>query len=1461
MSERDPVAGTAHQRPRALPAPVFANATSSGTCVVAIGASAGGLHACKRFLAAIPANSGMAFILVQHLDPTHASMLVELLGETSLIPVLQAAEGMPLQPDHLYVIPPGVYLAVRAGALHLSKPREPHGARLAFDFLLRSLAADAASRAICVILSGSGADGTTGIVAIKQAGGLVIVQMPEEAGYDGMPRSAIATGLVDFVLPVDDIAEALVKYQKTLEAPLRSAELTKIIALLRDKTPHDFTAYKTGTLERRIARRIGLAGIAPGDADAYLRILQQDPAERDRLASDLLINVTSFFRDPKIFSIFQGFIPDLITACAGRPIRIWVAGCSTGEETYSLAILFQEQILAAGTRTALQIFASDVDAAAVATARDGFYPSSIEAEVTPARLARFFTKEEHGYRITPELRGNIVFAVQDVLADPPFSKLDVISCRNLMIYLRPPAQANLISIFNFALRHNGMLLLGSAETIGNADAMFTTLSKPARLYRKISSANASSFTAPTGRSEPLRALGRTGAELAASRGRDLAEICRRLVLDAYAPAAILVNPRLESLYSFGPTERYLRVAPGYPTHDVTAMIRPAYRTRFKAAVAEAVKTNLRVSLAGGRALRDGLSIPFNIEVTPVLHDGTKFLLICFIDQPKPDRRLSGKPAADSTALRALEEELGAARRDLQAALQSVEASAQEQNAIREEALSINEEYQSTNEELLTSKEELQSLNEELTALNSQLQETLERSRMTANDLQNVLFSTDVATLFLDADLNIRFFTPATKSLFTLIPGDLGRPLADLHPLATDDALQADANLVLKNATPIAREVQTQNGDWYNRRILPYRTHDNHVAGVVITFTDITERKAIAANLLAAQLNAEQANITKSRFLAAASHDLRQPMQTLTLLNGLLEKVVEGKQATALLKKLGETTDAMTGILNTLLDINQIDAGIIKAEIVSYQLDELLPRLGREFSDLAQARGLTFKLVTSALHIRTDPRILEQMLRNLLSNAVKYTSHGRVLMGCRRHGKMLAIEIWDTGLGIPETELKAIFEEYHQVDNTARERSRGLGLGLSIVRRLGALLDHRVAVRSIPEKGSVFTIEVAIAQPPFEPLSAPSVPREKPASRPATTGTILVIEDDPDIRQLLEIFLTEEGHHVAVARDGEAAFALIRAGTIRPDLILADYNLPNGVDGLQVVTTLRTMLLKPVSVIIVTGDISTDTMRRIAATDCRQVNKPMKLVELNDVIQQALRNAALAQNPSQPASFASGDIIYVVDDDEAILDSMRMVFEAEQHPVEVFADGETFLKTAPFHNGGCVLLDAKLPGISGFEVLAQLQTLHPHLPAIMMTGQGDVKTAVLAMKIGAVDFVEKPVRNADLIACVDRIFEQSKNRSAHSTYQDKAAAQIASLTARQRQVMELVLSGQASKNIAADLGISQRTVENHRASIMEKTGTRSIPELVRLAIAAAETSPDTKVELKPDTKAEPKPEIG
>ncbi len=866
--------------------------------VVGIGASAGGLEPLGLLLDSLPDESGMAFIVVQHLDPTHDSLLVELLSHHTRMTVGEAVDGVPVVPNHVYVIPPGRYLSVEAGRLKLTPPPARRGGRLPFDHTLLSLATAYAANAVAVVLSGNGADGSLGLAAVSDGSGLVIAQAPDEAAHPAMPQNAIATGRVDLCLPIAAMAEALVTYSIQMaetDAPQRAAAvkppegLAEIVELLRTRTPHDYSLYKTGTIQRRIERRMTLRSIKAGDLAAYLHILRNDAAELLQLAKDLLIHVTGFFRDPATFAMLSDkVIPAMLkTHPAGTPVRVWSVGCSTGEEAYSLAMVIYEALESAGLHHKVQVFASDADPDAIAMARDGFYATTIETSVSPERLSRFFSREDGGYRVLPYLRSTIVFTVQNVLSDPPFSRLDLVSCRNVLIYLGPEAQAKALALFHFALVPAGVLMLGSSETPGSIAGRFDIVSKSQRLFRKAGPTSPRDLSFLQSPWAGMRAPDQAGAPDQRRGHTVFADICRQWALDSYAPAVVLLNDKNECLYKLGPVQRYLAVPEGQSTSDILAMasgaVRPALRSALRQASRifsgsvdgeETSPVRAKASYPGNPVGSDGTVI----EVRAARKNNQLFFLVSFLEARDTGAVVDDLPGGqDIDRARAVDLELASTRTELESVLRAFERANEEQMAINEEASSASEEYQSANEELLTSQEELQSLNEELTALNSQLQETLDRQRTTASDLQNVLYSTNVATLFLDRDLNIRFFTPMTRSIFRIIATDIGRPLSDLHSLALDSELAADAASVLDHHLPVDREVETSTGLWFLRRVMPYLTDSDGVDGVVITFTDITERNRVAAALRLAKQQADLANTAKTRFLGAASHDLRQPL--------------------------------------------------------------------------------------------------------------------------------------------------------------------------------------------------------------------------------------------------------------------------------------------------------------------------------------------------------------------------------------------------------------------------------------------------------------------------------------------------------------------------------------------------------------------------------------------------------
>ncbi|MGA3000782.1 MAG: chemotaxis protein CheB [Acetobacteraceae bacterium] len=1438
-----------HARPRTTAQPVRRprapgkRALATGEAnfpVVGLGASAGGLEAFRTLLEALPSRSGMAFILVQHLDPTYASRLVDLLAPHTPMPVLEARQDMPLQPDHVYVIPPGHFLAADNRGFRLSLPPDRHSVRMSFDFLLQSLAAAFRERAVCIVLSGTGNDGSAGAQAVKHAGGLVIAQEPQEAEFDGMPRAVIATGAADLVLPVAKMPDAIARYgghryvrsgESGTALPMGN-ELRKIIDLLRQRTSHDFALYKPGTLERRIGRRMALAGIE--DIDHYLALLTSDGAELQNLTDDLFINVTRFFRDPTAFDLLtKKIVPELVRGQPpSRPIRIWVVGCSTGEEAYSIGMVFLEAVAATRRNLKLQIFASDIDADAVAFARDGLYPASIESDVSAARLTRFFTREDHAWRVSRELRAAIIFSVHDVVTDAPFSRLDLISCRNLLIYLRPDVQQRVLSLFHFALHEGGILFLGPAETVGGASEHFEPISQPQRVYRHIGHGRPVESGSPLGHAQAARSLWLRSARSPVRPRATVADFAQRLLLDSYAPASVLANRKHQGLYYFGPTDRYLRTPAGVASHDLLAAAREGLRPAIRAAFDKASQEPGDAIAA--HLMRDSRSVAVTVNAQIVKHDDEELVLLSFRDLPEHAQTSEAvvEPAEDATRLARTEQELDATRKELEEAIRDREIAEEENRATNEEAMSVSEEFQTTNEELETSREELQSLNEELTALNGQLQEALGQHQAIANDLENILNSADVATLFLDEDFRIRFFTPAARALFSVIASDVGRPLADLARQFADRNLLDDARAVLTSLVPLTREIETENGAWYTCRILPYRTKDNRIEGVVITFVDITARKQAADAMDSARRLSENANLGKSRFLAAASHDLRQPLQTLSLLQGLLMRQLKDGDALQLVIRADEAASAMSGMLNALLDINQLEAGVIHPEFTDFPVNDLLERMKREFAYDMQAHGLDWRVIPSQLAIRSDPRLLEQMIRNLLSNAMKYTRKGGVLLGCRRRGDKLRIETWDTGMGIPEGQLQAIFREFHQIDNPPRDLSQGLGLGLAIVQRLGDLLGHTVDVRSLRGSGSVFSVDVPLA-PYGKPLAPFGVEREL-AEIPSPDGLVLIIEDDPALRYSLDALMRADGYRTAAVADGDAAIEFAATAPAQPDIVIVDINLPRGLTGLQVMARLRELAGHDLPALVLTGDISTETLSEIARQGYVHRAKPMPGAELSLLIRTLLAGRRLVA----PNEALRRGTIFVVDDNASVRNELRRLIEAAGRPVEVYGSGREFLAAWSPRRNGCLVVDCRMPDMDGIELLERLKAEGHQLPAIMVTGYGDVPLAIRAMKAGAASFIEKPVRGDDLLAAIDHALQQALGSSERAALGEEVTTLIAALTPREHQVMKLVIEGNPNKQIAHLLGISQRTVETHRAAMMKKLGARSLSQLIRRALEAA-----------------------
>jgi two-component system CheB/CheR fusion protein len=832
--------------------------------VVGIGASAGGLEALEHFLARVPKSSGMAFVIVQHLDPTRKGIMPELLQRTTSMRVIQVKDRTKVEPDRVYVIPPNKDMSILHGVLHLLEPVSPRGLRLPIDFFLRSLAQDQQEHSIGVILSGMGSDGTLGLRAIKEKAGVVLVQDPATAKFDGMPRSAIDSGLADIVAPVDELPAKILAYLKrtplvhtpemALEDKTESA-LEKAIILLRAHTGHDFSLYKKNTFYRRIERRMGIHQI--DKIASYIRYLQENTQELDLLFKELLIGVTSFFRDSAPWEqLRDSVIPALLAnRPSGHALRAWVPGCSTGEEAYSLAMVFKEAMEAAKPSKTfkLNVFATDLDKDAINKARQGVYPANIAADVSPERLKRFFTKVEPGYRVGTEIREMVVFAPQSLILDAPFTKLDILSCRNLLIYLAPEMQKKLMPLFHYSLSPGGILLLGSAETVGGFTDLFASLGGKTRLYRRTESATrAEPIEFPPAFASPLPAG--TEARPETKTPSSLQALADQLVLELYSLPAVLVNDKGDVLYVSGRTGKYLEPAAGKANWNIFVMARTGLRYELTNAFEKVLRQEGAVALRGLRIENNGGDYFVNVTLQrlekPEPLRGLVMIVFADVAAPleTPVQGRARKGPGRSARLAELEQKHQQVCMELQTTREVMQTSQEELRSTNEEMQSTNEELQSTNEELMTSKEEMQSLNEELQTVNTELQAKVDELSRSNNDMKNLLNSTDIATLFLDNDLKVRRFTTQATKIIKLITGDVGRPITDLASDLLYPELPADAREVLRKLGFVEKPVNARDGRWFTVRIMPYRTLDDRIDGVVITFADITTAKTLEAQL-------------------------------------------------------------------------------------------------------------------------------------------------------------------------------------------------------------------------------------------------------------------------------------------------------------------------------------------------------------------------------------------------------------------------------------------------------------------------------------------------------------------------------------------------------------------------------------------------------------------------------------
>ena len=863
--------------------------------VVGMGGSAGSLEAFEQFFRNMPDNSGAAFVLISHLDPTQKGMMPELLQRYTKMKVFEAGDGMKVIPNCVYVIPSNKDMAILHGVLQLLEPTATRGLRLPIDFFFKHLGQDQKKMAVGVILSGMGTDGTAGLKIIKEQLGIVMVEEPESAKYNSMPNSAIDTGLVDLIAPAEILPSKLLAYMKQSSKPLAESigseeqavsALQKIFILLRGHTGNDFSLYKKTTTLRRIERRINVHNL--GKTAQYVRFLQDNPQEVELLFKELLIGVTSFFRDPEAFELLKNtIVPNILKSKAKeRNVRVWVPGCSTGEEAYSLAIVFSECLskLKLKGNFKVQIFATDIDKAAIDKARQGLYPENVATDLTPERLEHFFSKEDNKYQINKDIREMVVFALHNVTIDPPFTRLDLISCRNLLIYLNAELQKKLIALFHYSLKPDGILLLGTSETVGGFTDFFSTVDTRWKIYQQ-----RRSLQTPAGMVDFAHfyrdavPVGRTGGKQAAELA-SIPEVANRLLLEEFTPPAVFINEQGDVIYIHGRTGKYLEPPAGKTNINIFAMAREGLRIELPGAIREAKSQNKVKTVRGIKVKTNGDFQAVDLTVKPVIQPGIQQLLFMLVFEeaampPKEGGVISSRSRSSSRLKEInieLEKELKHTKELLQTTTEEMQLSQEELKSTNEELQSTNEELQSTNEELSSSKEEMQSLNEELMTVNAELQIKIDELTRASSDMKNLLNRTEIATVFLDNDLNIRRYTPETTEIFNLIQSDICRPISHIVSNIKYDDIIADVQKVLDTLVYKEVQVQTRDGHWYLMRIMPYRTYDNAIDGVVINFIDVTHMKELEMSLKAKEAMAQKARELAEGIIAT----VREPLVVL-----------------------------------------------------------------------------------------------------------------------------------------------------------------------------------------------------------------------------------------------------------------------------------------------------------------------------------------------------------------------------------------------------------------------------------------------------------------------------------------------------------------------------------------------------------------------------------------------------
>lgn len=1304
-----------------------------------LGASAGGFDAFQKFFSRMPSDSGMAFVLVQHLDPHHPSLLPDLLSKATRMRVAQATDQTPVQPDHVYVIPPNATLTIEAGALRVRPVEGEGGPRLSIDRLFGSLAEDQGHNAVCVLFSGSGSDGTIGLRAVKEHGGMAMAQSPETAQHDPMVRSAIATGLVDHVLSPEDLADKLVEYGTYLrrlrdqqgpdaQVLATSAELTRICTILLHKTSHDFRRYKSPTLLRRIQRRMQVLQAA--SVAEYIERLREGPGEADQLFRDLLIGVTHFFRDTEAFDVLaRDVIPRLVSVAAvDGTLRVWTPGCSTGEEAYSVAILLREQILKQDARSRVQIFAGDIDDEALEFARNARYAEGIAQHVTPERLERFFIRHDHVYQVAKEIREMCLFSTHSLIKDPPFSRLDLVVCRNLLIYLEADVQRYVNSLFHYALHPGGYLFLGPSESLTGSPEMFHVVDRKHRIFQRGATVTRVVEALPDALSA-RRPIGRGAAAAGAppSAQQALVTALERVLLDRYAPAWVVINARAEALHFSTRTGKYLEPAPGAPSTDVVQMARPGLRLDLRAAIHKAVRTGETVVHQNVLVETNGEEQRITLLVRPVTElgaDSGLFLVVFQEVGPPQSRGEAGTgdaaaPTSVDSVVQQLESELRTTKDHLQATVEEVETSNEELKSANEELLATNEELQSSNEELQTSKEELQSINEELETINAELSGKVRELDQANSDLVNLFQATKIPTLFLDGTLVIKRFTAAATHVYRLIDTDAGRPITDITPRFTEDLLP-DMMEVLRTAAPRERQLHFGDGSaTYLVRMLPYRRVDNTLDGLVVTFLDVT------------QLEAAQAQRTRLAAIVASSHDAivsRELDGTITSWNEAAARLFGYAEQEAVGRSIFDLIIPPDG----RTEVEHTDATVRRGSRVAPLESTCLTKDGKRIAVLVAVSPVKDAAgqVTGSSAVLRDLTELNRV-RGLQDEA---------------HSKDQFLATLSHELRGPLASLQICFEVLRDQGTQVKRGQDALAIAARQIAHLSALVDQLLDASKIASGGTslqrwdedLVNVVRTSAEDQRALLDAAGVRLDLSLPSAPLWGYCDRLRVGQIVGNLLgnAAKFTDRGGLVTLSlqRDDERHVAVLSVRDdgigIEPDLLPRLFQPFTQADAGDV----RTRGGLGLGLALVHGLVTAHggTVEARSEGRGRGAEFTVRLPLLDRSPEEAAPHPPIpAPNPGAPHHR-----ILVVEDNWDFAESLRSILEVAGHAVQVAADGERALTQAMTFRPDIVLCDVGLPGkLDGNAVAAAIRREPsygaPHLIALSGYGQPADKARALA----------------------------------------------------------------------------------------------------------------------------------